>query len=136
VDVAMQAELEFTGGVLARIACAMDVEQVSDFRATLTVIGSAGRMEVINPLAPHHGHELKLAVGSRVSVEEVPGQSTYHHQLAWTLDQIAGKKPLLTGGSDSLATMRAMDAIYRAAGVPGKNSNPEIPELPDTRSPS
>jgi predicted dehydrogenase len=116
VDVSMQAELEFPGGVLARIACAMDPDQVSDFKATLRVIGSAGRMDVVNPLAPHHGHELRLEVDGEVSVEEVPGRSTYHHQLEWTLDQIAGKKPPLTGGDDSLATMRAIDAIYQAAG--------------------
>ena len=116
VDVAMRAELQFPRGVVARIGCAMDSDQVKDFKATLSVIGSAGRLDVVNPLAPHHGHELRLETGDEVSVEEVPGQSTYHHQLEWTLDQIAGRKPPLTGGSDSLATMRAIDAIYRKAG--------------------
>jgi predicted dehydrogenase len=115
VDVAMRAELAFEGGAVARISSAMDPAYVKDFRAKLSVIGTAGRMDVVNPIAPHDGHELKLQVDGEIRVEEIPGQSTYHHQLEWTLDQIAGNKAPLTGGSDSLATMRAMDAIYKAA---------------------
>lgn len=116
VDVAMRAELEFPGGVEARISTVMDPGKVDDFEATMSVTGSAGQITVVNPLAPHHGHELRIDTGGTVSVEELPGRSTYHHQLEWTIDAVAGRKEPLTGGSDSLATMRAIDAIYRAAG--------------------
>jgi predicted dehydrogenase len=116
VDITMRAELEFPGGVMARISSSMDENRVQDYKATLAVVGTAGRIDVANPLAPHAGHELRIETNGKVAVEEVPGNSTYHHQLEWTLDAIAGSKAPLTGGDDSLGTMRAIDAIYSAAG--------------------
>ena len=45
------------------------------------------------------------------------GETTFHHQLRHVLDVIAGRARPITGGEDALNNMRAIDAIYRAAGL-------------------
>ena len=114
IDASMQATLSF-GDVPAEIRCSMAADVT--FGAALVIDGDHGSIAVTNPLAPHNGHELTLTVDGQATSESVDGQSTYWHQLTYTLDQLAGQRPLLTGGDDAVANMRAIDAIYRAAGM-------------------
>jgi len=58
VDVVMQAELAFPGGITAHMLTSMaDHEK---FNTSLRVEGQNGTLIVQNPLAPHNGHELRL----------------------------------------------------------------------------
>ncbi len=115
VDVSMEASLEFPGGETAKVFCSMDEHALESSESLVIVNGSAGRMTIVNPLAPHAGHSLTIDTATGSQSEEVPGKSTYYHQLEWMLDVIAGRRRALTGGRDGLATMRALDAAYALA---------------------
>ncbi len=115
VDTAMTATLDFDG-VPASIGTTM--AEGTEFRADLILEGSRGCLTVINPLSPHNGHELiiELDDGSAESTT-VEGNSTYWHQLAHIVDVLNGRAEQITGGADAIANMRAIDAIYEAAGM-------------------
>ena len=116
VDVSMQASLDFDG-LPAEIACSMATDLPPDLDDELTVEGDLGRITVINPLAPHAFNELILATADGESSEVVEGKTTYWHQLQHVRDVIDGNARQITGGDDAVANMRAIDAIYRAAGM-------------------
>ncbi|MEY2935857.1 MAG: hypothetical protein RL033_6606 [Pseudomonadota bacterium] len=117
VDVVMQAELAFPGGITAHMLTSMaDHEK---FSTSLRVEGQNGTMLVQNPLAPHNGHELRLQLGGEDHVEKVEGHgSTYRYQLIAFADAVRTGKKLPTMGADSVHQMRLIDAVYRAAGLP------------------
>ena len=117
VDITTTVDLRFDDGVTARLSTAMHpgVER----HASLTVEGERGTLHVVNPIAPHQGHELSFTpVGGEPVVETVEGRTTYHHQLEAFRDAVVDGAPVPTGGADSIATMELIDAAYVAAGVP------------------
>ena len=113
VDVCTEAELEFPGGVSATVNCSMSESLPQKLDAELRVTGENGRLKVMNPLAPHIGHELILQTGSEHKLETVGGDTTYHHQLRHVIDVIGGSAVQLTGGTDAIANMRVLDEVYR-----------------------
>jgi predicted dehydrogenase len=117
VDLTMHVELAFPGGLTGTMITSMaDHEK---FDTSLTVEGSRGTLNVVNPLAPHHGHELRLSVGGKETTEKVDdGFTTYRHQLVAFVDAVRSGRELTTMGADSIANMRLIDAVYRAAGLP------------------
>jgi predicted dehydrogenase len=117
VDVVMQAELAFPGGVTAHMLTSMaDHEK---FNTSLRVEGEHGTLIVQNPLAPHSGHELRLQQRGEDHVEKVEGTgTTYRYQLVAFVDAVRTGKKLPTMGADSIHNMRLIDAVYRAAGLP------------------
>lgn len=120
VDLVMDAELEFPGGISAHMATSMaDHEK---FQTSLRVEGQNGTLLVINPLAPHSGHELKLTIGGKEHSEKVEGFTTYRHQLIAFVDAVRTGKKLPTMGADSIHNMRLIDAVYRAAGLPARGT--------------
>jgi predicted dehydrogenase len=121
-DAAMTAELEFADGVPARIHC--DMRNDVRFHAELSVNGRDGRLRVQNPLAPHLGHLLTLDKPAGTTTETVAGQTTYAHQLESFRAACTGKAGACpTSGHDSIANMRAIDAIYTAAGLPPRGAS-------------
>jgi len=121
VDVTMQATLDF-GGIPAEVSCSMATSLAPGLDAALTITGSKGRLHAINPLSPHSHHELILEAGDARTTETVPGNTTYWHQLQHVVDVLAGNAEQLTGGDDAVANMRAIDAIYEAAGMQPRGS--------------
>ena len=117
VDVAMDAVLEFAGGVKAELSCSMAEDLPPKRRAQLIVTGDKGTLTVINPLSPHGGHEFIVESANGKRSEEIAGETTYHHQLRHVLDVLAGDAQPLTGGADAVANMVIIDAIYRAANM-------------------
>ncbi len=117
VDVEMQAVLGFPSGVRARVSSSMSEDLPDTLDAGLIVEGEHGKMSVINPVAPHMGHELVVETPEGVTREEVAGDTTYHHQLRHVIDVLYGEAERLTGGNDAIASMRVLDDIYRAAGM-------------------
>lgn len=116
VDRTMTAQLEFPGGVEARLECSM--HPGCTFRAFLRVEGLEGTLTVDNPVAPHKGHELFWTSPAGERRERVPGNSTYRHQLEAFVEAVRNRTPCLTGGWDAIATATTMDEIYVAAGLP------------------
>ncbi len=115
VDLSMRATLEFPDDVAGEISCSMAPE--GSFVARLRVEGEEGKLTVENPLVPQRGHELVLVTQAGERREQVPGQSTYRHQLeAFTQALRTGREPP-TGGVDAISTMDLIDAIYTACGL-------------------
>jgi len=116
VDVVMQAELAFPGGITGHMLTSMaDHEK---YHTSLRVEGQHGTLIVLNPLAPHGSHELRLQQGGEDHVETVEGTgTTYRYQLVAFVDAVRTGKKLPTMGADSIHNMRLIDAVYRAAGL-------------------
>jgi predicted dehydrogenase len=115
VDAAMRASLKFPTGATATIACSMTVAAP---RATLTVIGSRGTMEIVNFLAPQLGCRFTTVIDGEERRHGVEGPTTYAAQLSHLYEVMSGKIAPLTGGADAIANMGVIDAIYAAAGKP------------------
>src|SRR5262249_8329748 len=115
IDVTMTALLEFPSDVTARIHCSM--ARGLEFRAALDVRGTRGRVVAENPIAPQYGYELVVTPPAGDHAETVADGTSYGFQLEAFADAVLeGKRPI-TSGADSIANMRAIDAIYRAAGL-------------------
>jgi predicted dehydrogenase len=117
VDVDIDAELAFTSGPTASLRCSMQPDDGVLFRR-LRVEGDAGLLELDNPVSPHSGATLSLE-GAHASLPEIVsgGDTTFHYQLRHVLEVIEGRAAPLTGGDDAIGNMRAIDSIYRAAGL-------------------
>lgn len=121
VDRWMRAELRFPKGVSGRITTAL-------FSATLLKIvarvrGSRGEMRVLNPILPQLYHSLVWTCDGVRRRERVEGEATYTHQLRAFAEHVASDAPLPVDGRDSIANLRVIDAIYRAAGLPLRGSD-------------
>jgi len=117
VDVVMQAELAFPGGITGHMLTSMADHE--SYITSLRVEGQHGTMIIQNPLAPHGGHELRLQQRGEDHVEKVEGiGTTYRYQLLAFVDAVRTGKQLPTMGADSIHNMRLIDAVYRAAGLP------------------
>jgi predicted dehydrogenase len=115
VDAAMRADLMFPGEVAGVIACSMTVAAP---RATLTVQGSRGSLEIVNFLAPQLGCRFTTVIDGEERRHGVEGPTTYAAQLSHLHEVMSGKIPPLTGGEDAIANMSVIDAVYAAAGRP------------------
>ena len=117
VDIEMEAVLEFPGGVMARVSSSMSEDLPEGLDAELVIRCESGTLTVVNPIAPHAGHELILEMADGRISEEVAGETTYVHQLRHVIDVLTGSAEPLTGGRDAIATMSVLDDIYRLAGM-------------------
>ncbi len=115
VDVSTVAELEFPGGESARVSCAMNEDLEGGLDAQLSVIGTDGRLEVDNPLAPHNGNRITLTNARGLVGEEVDGHSTYYYQLEHMLRLVEGVGERILPPEDAVNNMRAIEAIVAAA---------------------
>jgi predicted dehydrogenase len=117
VDLDIDAELAFTSGPTARLRCSMQPDDGALLRR-LRVEGDAGVLELDNPVSPHSGATLSLE-GRDAALPQIVsgGDTTFHYQLRHVLEVIEGRAAPLTGGDDAIGNMRAIDSIYRAAGL-------------------
>lgn len=116
VDVVMQAELAFPGGLTGHMLTSMADHE--PFNTFLRVEGDKGTLLVTNPLAPQNGHDLQLTFGGKTTHETVEGRASYRHQLVEFVDAVHTKKALPTMGDDAINNMKLIDSVYRAAGLP------------------
>ena len=117
VDVSVEAELAFTSGPTATLKCSMQPEDGVLYRR-LRVEGDKGVLDFENPVTPHVGATLAVESDTPSTPQIVAGgETTFHYQLRHVMDVIAGRAQPVTGGEDALDNMRAIDAIYRAAGL-------------------
>jgi predicted dehydrogenase len=117
VDLDLEAELAFTSGPTATLKCSMQPEDGALFRR-LRVQGDAGTLELDNPVSPHAGATLTIESANSPMPQIISGgDTTFHYQLRHVIQVIEGRVQPLTGGEDAIGNMRAIDAIYRAAGL-------------------
>jgi predicted dehydrogenase len=84
--------------------------------------GTAGEMRVLNPLAPHIYHSLKLIKPGKTTRERLMGDATYTYQLRAFVEHVRGGVPMSSDARDGIANMRVIDAVYRAAGLPPRGT--------------
>jgi predicted dehydrogenase len=116
IDIAMDVDLELAGGATAKMTCAMKKDSV--INATFIARGERGELRVMNPIAPHRGHQLTVKTGAGEKVETVPGDSTFTHQLRAFIKAVRGEAKFPTDGAEGIVNMRVIDDVYRAAGLP------------------
>ena len=86
----------------------------SDRTARLVVVGSRGRLEVLNPLAPQLGHRLLIDAGGTVRTETVEGLSSYEAQLEAVRNTIVEGRPFPFAVDDFLRSMEAIEQVRHA----------------------
>ena len=118
VDRAMDAGLSFTDGRTARIHASMFSRRV--VHIGVRVLGDEGRLDVLNPLAPHVYSRLTIRAGGVRTTERPRGDPTYTYQLRAFLAAVRDGTPTLTPPAEAVANMRVVDAIYDAAGLPAR----------------
>lgn len=119
VDQSLAATLRFPRFPDARVDISCSMAPEADLTAKVEVVGSAGRLVAVNPLAPHRGNRLEFHPidGPTRTAEPIEGPSTYHHQLAAFVEAVRTRVPPPTSGAESVANMATIDACYRAAGM-------------------
>jgi predicted dehydrogenase len=120
VDRRMVARLRFPDGPTARITCSLF--SASLLRVDASVEGERGRMSVLNPIAPHLFHRLVLRTPRGRQVERVRGETTYAAQLRAFAAALRGGPAMPTSAGDAVLNMRAIDAVYAAAGLPARGA--------------
>jgi predicted dehydrogenase len=123
VDRWIRAEMGFGDGRSGRITAGM--WSASILRADARVTGRRAAMTVINPLAPQLFNLIIVRGPGGTRIERVRGRATYEYQLEAFLSAIREGSPVLTGPDDSVANMRTIDSIYRAAGLDPRRGSSE-----------
>ena len=113
VDRWLTADLRFPGGRTARLTCAL--LSATLIRVSARVVGDAGTLGVINPIAPQFFHRLRVTTTAGRRVERVAGEPTYDGQLRAFVAAVRDGTPFPTDPRDAVANMRAIDAVYAAA---------------------
>jgi len=116
IDRFMEADLVYPNGATAGLRCSIWAWPLLSVH--LEVRGETGRMNIMNPVAPHIlYHHLKIRSPQGQKTERFWGQSTYQCQLNAFKDAIARNEPPITDGRDGILNMKVIDAIYRKAGM-------------------
>jgi predicted dehydrogenase len=115
-DETVDADFTLPSGALARLHASM--APGSPFAAPFLATGTRGSVRVDNLVLPHLGHSLVVERDGVSFTTTVGGRETYDHELDAVLDSIRTREPAATGPLDFVATMRVIDAVYAAAGMP------------------
>jgi predicted dehydrogenase len=116
IDRAMETTYSFPGGATGHSSASMWSHRV--FRFSLRVTGSRGEMRVANYIAPQYWNRLSVTVDGAKTHERVRGEASYTAQLRAFVAAVRDGGPVLTPPEDAVVTMRLIDDIYRAAGLP------------------
>jgi predicted dehydrogenase len=115
VDAALSADLVGPRGVAAHMACSF---LETEYRSQLVATGSHGTLRFDNFTFPTWQGDLVLARRGQRQTMQIDPRSTYDAQL----DHVFGHwqaPPEARHRVDSLANMALIEAVTRAAGVPG-----------------
>jgi predicted dehydrogenase len=120
VDRLMVAEYRFGSGATGRTTASMWSRHVLGVSALVS--GENGSLRILNYLAPQLYHRMTVRMGGSTRQEKVPGEATYTYQLRAFADAVRNGGPNLTPASDSVNTMRIIDDVYKAAGLPPRGT--------------
>jgi predicted dehydrogenase len=128
VDRWMKAELAFADGRTGGIECALWSGKLLSMGAR--VQGTTGSLSVFNMTGPQYFHRVTVRTRDprsgvrRRRRERVKGEATYRYQLQAFVAAVRNGTPTLTPPADSVANMRVVDALYRAAGLEPRQPTP------------
>ena len=112
IDIDIETKLRF-GALPATIRCSMR----ADFEMFIEARGKAGRIHATMAFVPHHGGRLEIETPEGKKVEKADPKPTYVFQLRAFEAHVRNGEPSETSAESAIGTMRAIDAIYRAAGL-------------------
>ncbi|MCU1570723.1 MAG: putative dehydrogenase [Naasia sp.] len=112
-DQSIRASVSFPSGVTGSLSASMAGPLVQ----RLVLEGTRGRLTVDGMVFPSRGHSIQEEIDGVTRFRTVAGAETYDHQLSAVVAGLASGERLPTEGQDSIANMRAIDAIYASAGV-------------------
>ncbi|WP_241704083.1 Gfo/Idh/MocA family protein [Leifsonia shinshuensis] len=86
---------------------------------SLRIAGSAAHLEATSVIVPQWGATLRVSAGDDLLVEEtaVDGENSYARQLEHLVAVLGDGAPSILDAERGVGTMRAVDDIYRAAGL-------------------
>jgi predicted dehydrogenase len=116
IDRAMTTHFRFASGAVGRSEASMWSHRL--LRVAAHVEGTRGRMKVLNYVAPQIYNSLKVTVNGKTTRERVRGDASYVAQLKAFVAAVRDGTPFPTTPRDAVVTMRLLDDIYRAAGMP------------------
>jgi predicted dehydrogenase len=122
IDRAMTVAYSFPGGATGQSIASMWSRRL--FRFSLRVTGSHGEMRVANFVAPQYWNRLSVSVDGVRTRERVRGEASYSAQLRAFVAAVHDGGSVLTPPADAIGTMRLIDDIYRAAGLPIRGAPP------------
>jgi predicted dehydrogenase len=102
-------------GATARITAAMLSRRLLSLGARVTC--ERGEIRMLNPYAPQTFHRMTVRAPDTRRRERFTRTPSYEFQLRAFVGAVLHGEPILTGPDDSIATMRVIDACYRAAGM-------------------
>lgn len=120
IDLALEATLAFSSGVTGHIAC----ETRKGFEANFEAHGSGGRLHVSHPFHPQMRHAIELETESGTRSYEVDRTPTFQYQLEAFRDQVVDGAALPIDAANSIGNLRAIDAVYEAAGLGRRQPTP------------
>jgi predicted dehydrogenase len=134
IDRAMTARFEFPGGATGRTDASMWSRRVLSIRAE--VHGTRGSLRALNYVAPQIYNRLRVTIDGRTTRERVHGEPSYDAQLRAFVAAVRDGSPFRTTARDAVVTMRLIDDIYRAAGLPlrGSSADADAHDLPAVRA--
>jgi predicted dehydrogenase len=116
IDRAMETTFSFPGGATGHSSTSMWSRRA--LRFGLRVTGTRGEMRVFNFIAPQFFNRLSVTIDGNKTSERVKGEASYTAQLRAFEAAVNSGGPVLTTPADAVVTMRLIDDIYRAAGMP------------------
>ncbi|MEU7742761.1 Gfo/Idh/MocA family oxidoreductase [Nonomuraea sp. NPDC049158] len=123
VDRSMTADLLFPSGAGGRFACSLGWRPRPAM--SIRVTGERGSMRVRGYLMPHVYNRIEVRTGRGAIRERVRGEPSYHYQLRAFADAVLHGGRVATDPGDAAATMRLIDEVYTAAGLPRRGTASE-----------
>ena len=120
IDRWLTAELRLPSGATAGVTNAMWSGRVLACGAK--VIGSRGRIKVLNPVGPHVLHRFSVTVDGATRRERFPRTPTYTYQLEAFCRAVREGAAVPTDADDAVKNMELLDAIYDASGLGSRPS--------------
>ncbi|MEY7850263.1 Gfo/Idh/MocA family protein [Natrarchaeobius sp. A-rgal3] len=112
VDTELAGVLEYESGASARVACGFDTQMVQRYR----VEGKNGWVEARDAFNPSsQSVELEYRIDGRHAVETFDPVDQYRLEVAEFVASVDEGREPRTGGSEAIANMRVIDALYRSA---------------------
>jgi predicted dehydrogenase len=116
IDRAMSAEWRFDNGATGHTDASMWSRRVLSIRVRID--GTRGQVRALNYVAPQFYNRLRVTIDGRTTRERVRGDASYVAQLRAFVAAVRDGTPFPTTPRDAVTTMRLIDDVYRAAGLP------------------
>jgi predicted dehydrogenase len=116
IDRAMTAHFRYANGAVGRSEASMWSHRV--LRIAAHIDGTRGKIRALNFVAPQVYNRLRVTIDGKTTRERVKADPTYVAQLKAFVAAVRDGEPFPTTARDAVVTMRLIDDIYRAAGLP------------------